>query len=60
MTWKIARIVWAISIISAATALGIAIGWHNHGFGGAIGLGIVGFWAGVFLSDPYFFLTILS
>ncbi|MGR9276144.1 hypothetical protein ACU8KI_16195 [Rhizobium leguminosarum] len=53
------KIVWTVSIIVAATAIGALIGWENHGLVGAMALGFVGLVAGGFLSSPKFLLQVL-
>ncbi|AXA39434.1 hypothetical protein [Rhizobium leguminosarum] len=53
------KIVWTVSIIVAATAIGALIGWENHGLVGAMALGFVGLVAGGFLSSPTFLLQVL-
>lgn len=58
--WSVVKIVWTVSIIVSATALGAATGWNSHGIAGAFGLGFVGFVAGVALSSPQFLFQILS
>ena len=55
------QIVWATSIMSIATIAGVYIGWHDHGIGGAIGLGIAGLIIGGVLSaSPSLLLSSLS
>jgi len=53
------KIVWTVSIIVAATAIGALIGWENHGLVGAMALGFVGLVAGGFISSPTFLLQVL-
>ncbi|MGR9436155.1 hypothetical protein ACU8OP_14265 [Rhizobium leguminosarum] len=53
------KIVWAVSVIVAATAIGALIGWENHGLVRAMALGFVGLVAGGFLSSPTFLLQVL-
>lgn len=55
------QIVWATSIMSIATVAGVYIGWHDHGIGGAIGLGIAGLIIGGVLSaSPSLLFSSLS
>lgn len=57
---SLVKIVWAVSIITAATVVGAYIGWENHGVIGALALGFVGLVAGGFLSSPSLFLQVLT
>ena len=56
---SLARIVWTVSIVMTATALGACYGWESHGIAGALGLGLVGLVAGGFLSSPSILLEVL-
>jgi len=47
-------------VIAIATTVGTLIGWENHGIAGALALGFVGFFVGVFVSSPSFLLEFLS
>lgn len=53
------KILWTVSIITTATAVGAYIGWESHGFVGALALGFVGLVAGGFLSSPSLLLQLL-
>ncbi|WP_333718175.1 hypothetical protein [Agrobacterium tumefaciens] len=54
------KIVWSVSIIVAATAVGALIGWENHGVVGAVALGFVGLVVGGFLSSPSLLLQLIT
>jgi hypothetical protein len=54
------EIVWTVSIMSMATAVGAYFGGQNHGLDGALALGFVGLVAGMFLSSPLFLLQVLN
>ncbi|MCY1746343.1 hypothetical protein [Ensifer sp. SL37] len=54
------KILWTVSIIATATAVGAYIGWENHGIVGALALGFVGLVVGGFLSSPSALLQVLS
>lgn len=54
------KIVWSVSIIVAATAVGALIGWENHGLVGAVALGLVGLVVGSFLSSPSLLLQLIT
>jgi fatty acid desaturase len=54
------KILWTVSIITAATAAGAYFGWENHGLVGALALGFVGLVIGGFLSSPSALLQVLS
>lgn len=54
------KIVWSVSIIVAATAVGALIGWENHGVAGAAALGFVGLVVGGFLSSPSLLLQLIT
>ncbi|NTZ89625.1 hypothetical protein [Agrobacterium tumefaciens] len=54
------KIVWSVSIIVAATAAGALIGWENHGFLGALALGVVGLIVGGFLTSPSLLLNLIT
>ncbi len=55
-----AKIVWSISIMTAASAFGANYGWQSHGLVGALALGFVGLVFGLFLSSPSLLLQFLS
>ncbi|WDZ75125.1 hypothetical protein PWG15_10865 [Ensifer adhaerens] len=56
----IARCLWCVSVVGAATTIGAMIGWQSHGWGGAFGFGLVGFGTGSALAAfPSFFLDLL-
>ncbi|KSV88720.1 hypothetical protein N181_16050 [Sinorhizobium fredii USDA 205] len=54
------QIVWSVSVITTATAVGAYIGWDNHGLVGALALGFVGLVAGGFLSSPSLLLQVIT
>lgn len=54
------KIVWSVSIIVVATAMGALIGWENHGLVGAVALGFVGLVVGSFLSSPSLLLQLIA
>lgn len=54
------KVVWSVSIVLAATAIGAHYGWDNHGFVGALALGFVGFVGGCFLSSPSLLFQLLT
>ncbi|MBA3039328.1 MAG: hypothetical protein KJ670_10470 [Alphaproteobacteria bacterium] len=54
------KIVWSVSIIVAATAVGALIGWENHGLVGAVALGFVGLVVGSFLTSPLLLLQLIT
>ncbi|MEJ6846175.1 hypothetical protein V3589_08120 [Sinorhizobium fredii] len=54
------QIVWSVSVITTATAVGAYIGWENHGLVGALALGFVGLIAGGFLSSPSLLLQVIA
>ncbi|KQU93626.1 hypothetical protein GFB56_14690 [Ensifer sp. T173] len=54
------KIVWSVSIIVAATAVGASTGWENHGLVGALALGFVGLFVGGFLSSPSLLLQLIT
>lgn len=39
---KIAKAVWAVSVVAAFTTIGAIYGWQQHGWIGAIALAFVG------------------
>jgi len=57
---SLVKILWTVSIMTAATAVGAYIGWESHGLVGALALGFVGLVAGGFLSSPSVLLQVLS
>ncbi|PPJ47403.1 hypothetical protein C0075_17775 [Rhizobium sp. KAs_5_22] len=57
---SLTRIVWAVSIVTAAIAAGAYMGWQSHRSVGALALGFVGPVAGGFLSSPSVIMQILS
>lgn len=57
---SLAKILWAVSIITTAAAVGAYIGWQSHGIVGASALGFVGLVAGGFLSSPSLLLQLLT
>jgi len=59
-TVSLIKIVWSVSIIVAATAVGALIGWENHGVVGAVALGFVGLVVGGFLSSPSLLLQLIT
>lgn len=54
------QIVWSVSVITTATAVGAYIGWENHGLVGALALGFVGLVVGGFLSSPSVLLQVIT
>ncbi|NYJ11123.1 hypothetical protein GGI64_002174 [Rhizobium leguminosarum] len=54
------KIVWTVSIVMTATAVGACYGWERHGIVGALALGFVGLVAGGFLSSPSILLEVLA
>ncbi|KQU08372.1 hypothetical protein ASG68_22545 [Rhizobium sp. Leaf453] len=54
------KIVWSVSIIVAASAVGTLIGWENHGVVGAVALGFAGLVVGGFLSSPSLLLQLVT
>ncbi|MDF0657982.1 hypothetical protein RJJ37_01310 [Rhizobium redzepovicii] len=57
---SLVKIVWTVSIVMTATALGAHYGWESHGIAGALALGFVGLVAGGFLSSPSILLEVLD
>lgn len=57
---SLVKILWSVSMMTAAAAVGAYIGWQSHGLVGALALGIVGLVAGSFLSSPSLLLQLLS
>ncbi|NKL33724.1 hypothetical protein GFL49_07795 [Rhizobium leguminosarum bv. viciae] len=57
---SLVKIVWTVSIVITAAAVGAHIGWQSHGVAGALGLGFVGLVAGGFLSSPSILLEVLA
>lgn len=57
---SLVKIVWTVSIVITAAAVGAHIGWQNHGVAGALALGFVGVVAGGFLSSPSILLEVLT
>ncbi|WVT71889.1 hypothetical protein QM996_10050 [Sinorhizobium chiapasense] len=56
----VVRCLWWLTVVSGATAFGAFYGWQNHGWPGAISLGLVGFGAGMaFAAAPTSCLEIL-
>lgn len=53
------KIVWTVSVVFTAAAVGACIGWQDHGLAGALALGFVGLVAGGFLSSPSFLFEML-
>ena len=49
--WPLAKIVWIVSIIAIAAAVGAHSGWEIHGLAGALAPGFAGLVAGGFLSS---------
>ncbi|WP_148280472.1 hypothetical protein [Sinorhizobium fredii] len=54
------QIVWSVSVITTATAVGAYIGWENHGLVGALALGFVGLAAGGLLGSPSLLLQVIT
>ncbi|PDT46476.1 hypothetical protein CO661_17925 [Sinorhizobium fredii] len=54
------QIVWSVSVITTATAVGAYIGRENHALVGALALGFVGLVAGGFLSSPSLLLQVIA
>lgn len=54
------KIVWSVTVMVSATAVGALIGWENHGLVGAVALGFVGLVAGGFLSSPSLHLQLIT
>ncbi|AHG43913.1 hypothetical protein RLEG12_12065 [Rhizobium leguminosarum bv. trifolii CB782] len=57
---SLVKIVWTVSMVMTATAVGASYGWQSHGFVGALALGFVGLVAGGFLSSPSLLLEVLA
>ncbi|WP_245278004.1 hypothetical protein [Rhizobium leguminosarum] len=57
---SLVKIVWTVSIVIIAAAVGASYGWQTHGLAGALALGFVGLVAGGFLSSPSFLLEALA
>jgi hypothetical protein len=54
------RVIWATCMMVSCVALGVAYGWHLHGWMGAIALGFAGLVAGTFFGySPEFLLQML-
>jgi len=58
--FQLIEIVWTISIVSTATAVGAYLGWESYGLDGTLALGFVGLVAGAFLSSPLFLLQVIT
>ena len=43
------HVIWAVSMVVLGTAVGGLYGWHQHGWVGALSLGLVGLCVGAFL-----------
>jgi hypothetical protein len=55
------QLVWAISLITMGTWIGVAHGWVYHGWLGATVLGVIGFGVGALLAaSPQLFLQLLN
>ena len=55
------QLVWATSLITMGTWIGVAHGWAYHGWLGATVLGVIGFGAGAFLAaSPQLLLQLLK
>ena len=54
------KVLWAVSIITATTAIGAYSGWVGHGIVGALALGFVGFVAGCFVWRPSMIMQLLT
>ncbi|OCO98965.1 hypothetical protein BC374_17255 [Ensifer sp. LC13] len=57
---SLCKILWGVSMMTAATAVGAYIGWERHGVVGALALGFVGLVAGGFLSQPSLLLQLVT
>ncbi|WDZ78708.1 hypothetical protein PWG15_09550 [Ensifer adhaerens] len=57
---SLVKVLWTVSVIIAATAIGAHAGWVGHGIVGALALGFVGLVAGCFLSRPSFLAQFLT
>jgi hypothetical protein len=54
------QLIWAISLITLGTSVGAIYGWEQHGWSGAIVVGMVGFGIGsVFAASPLFLFQFL-
>lgn len=54
------KILWTLSVVIAATAIGAYYGGVGHGVVGALALGFVGLVAGYYLSHPSMILQLLT
>ncbi|MGE6785673.1 hypothetical protein ACQKGL_24445 [Ensifer adhaerens] len=54
------KVLWTLSVVTAATAVGAHYGWVGHGAVGALALGFVGLVAGYFLSRPSMIMQMLT
>ncbi|WP_331371324.1 hypothetical protein [Sinorhizobium chiapasense] len=55
------QVIWVVLLVTMATTFGAIYGWEHHGWGGAIALGFVGFFAAAFIaSSPALLLQILT
>lgn len=54
------KVLWTLSVVTAATAVGAHYGWVGHGVVGALALGFVGLVAGYFLSRPSMIMQLLT
>ncbi|MGF6176806.1 hypothetical protein [Ensifer sp. 4252] len=43
---SVMRGIWIVSVVSTATAIGIAYGWQTHGWVGAALFGLIGYGSG--------------
>jgi hypothetical protein len=53
-------IIWTLTVMLTASAIGAYIGWQTHGIGGAIGLSVAGLIVGMLLSNPSILLQLLT